>query len=167
MDTAILSEFWQARNARERWIIGLGVPLLLLSLLYAYLWLPLNQERRQLRHQVPTLMQAKQKLQAEAQEFKTLKMQAPAQSAGTGGSDPLTLARQSAASAGLGQIQLNPDNAGGMQLAAPDVPFDALMRWLGQMQTQYGLRVVSAQIDALPKASGHVKVRIALSGGRT
>lgn len=167
MDTAIWSEFWQARNTRERWIIGLGVPLLLLSLLYAYLWMPINKERHQLRRQVPALMQDKQKLVAEAQEVKTLKAQVPAQTAATGGSDPLTLARQSAGSAGLGQVQLTPDNAGGIQVAAPDLPFDALMRWLGQLQSQYGLRVVSAQISALPKARGHVKVQITLNGGRT
>ncbi|MEW5791603.1 MAG: type II secretion system protein GspM [Pseudomonadota bacterium] len=163
MNLDTLKSLWQARNPRERWLIGVGLPLLVLSLLYVYLWMPLDKERQRLRQSVPALRIASQKLQQQAQEAQSLKQRVP-QGQDAAPADLAAMLRQSAASQGLREPQVTQASAEQLRVSLAEADFGALIRWLEFLQSQHGLRAQALEIKALSE-QGKVAAQVTLSSG--
>ena len=157
-----LQRFWQARQPRERRVLGLGAGILLIALAYAEIWYPIASKLTQLQHSVPQLRHAAQQLQIDAKQAKALKAQSPVSS----NSDIGELLRQSASrhSLNISAPQQDPNGDWQTQLAAAD--FQSLMAWLAELQKRHGLRVISSQIAAAQTPDSQVSAKISLHAGQ-
>jgi general secretion pathway protein M len=158
-----LIQFWRSRAPRERFVLAAGLTLLMLALGIAYGWLPMQREVTQLRQALPQLRVQARQLQQDAQEVARFKMQ-PAVTREAGS---LVLAvEQRALATGLRERieSITPQDASHVRVVLPQVAFDAWISWLGELQTNHGVRVESAHIGATDD-SGMVSVDAVLVGG--
>lgn len=128
-------QFWQARNPRERLLIGVAGGVVLLALFASLLeWVHQEGQRRQ--RQLPRTLAQLEQTQEAATEIARLRTQPP----------PAVLAlpalqkaaEEAAKAQGLTlQIQASGD---GLQVHG-QAGFDALMGWLAGLQQEHGLRV--------------------------
>ena len=153
------NEFWQARNPRERMILTYGGIFLLLSLLYGLAWLPISEGRKKLSATMPQLRADVVQMRTHAQEVAGLQADAGAASGD---------ARQ-AAESGLQGANLRDKvsaidrvDAQRVRISLNGMPFDALLMFLGDMQSQQRLRVETLQIQATD--AGRVKGAVTLVG---
>lgn len=165
MNFDTLRQFWRERNTRERQLIGIGLPLLLLALLYAYLWLPVQKERARLQRTLPELRTSAAQLRQQAQEVKILQQHVPAGSAASAPADPVTALRDTASQVGLPAPQIQPGAAGGMQVSFDQVGFNPLTQWLDALQRQHGLKVKTLDVRPVAGQPGKVGARIVFAGG--
>jgi general secretion pathway protein M len=154
-----LTSYWQNLQARERRIITVGGSLLALALLYAYLWLPLQQQRQKLHALLPKLRVQAAQLQTAQKEVQQLKTQAGAVPAST---TPLRqLLENSVNSLGIKPKQIDMTGENSALLVIDSVSFDTWLRCLHTLQTQYGLRLVVGEMQSV--GSGLVKVQATVS----
>lgn len=158
-----LQRFWQARQPRERIILGLGGGILLIALVYAEIWHPIATALTQLQHSVPALRSAAQQLQIDARQAKTLKTQNPVSNASNDIGD---LLRQSASNHQLNITNLQQNNDGHWQLQIAAADFQSLITWLAELQKRHGLRVTATQITAADTQDKQVSAKISLSAGQ-
>ena len=151
------NEFWQARNPRERMILTYGGVFLMLTLLYGLAWLPISEGRKKLSATLPQLRADVVQMRTHAQEVTGLK--------GTTGAASGD-ARQ-AAESGLQGANLSDKvsaidrvDAQRVRITLNGMPFDALLMFLGDMQSQQKLRVETLQIQATD--AGRVKGAVTL-----
>jgi type II secretory pathway component PulM len=71
-------EWWQGRNTRERALIAAGGPALVVALLWAYVWAPLEADRLRLAAALPTLRVQAQQLALQATDVERLRAAARA-----------------------------------------------------------------------------------------
>lgn len=148
--TAPLQAFWNARNPREQRLLGIGLTVAGLGLVYLLLIDPALQGREQLHKSLPGLRQQVAELRVLAQEAEALPE--PADSAAPD-TPPLTRASVEAALQGKG---LTPENlsvgAGTVRVQLASVSFGSLIGWLDAMQSTHGLAVSEANIVAQAQA---------------
>ncbi len=153
------NEFWQARNPRERMILTYGGVFLMLTLLYGLAWLPISEGRKKLSATLP-------QLRADVVQMRTHAKEVTGLQAATGAASGD--ARQ-AAESGLQGANLR-DKVGAIdrvdaqrvRITLNGMPFDALLMFLGDMQSQQRLRVETLQIQATD--AGRVKGAVTLVG---
>lgn len=145
---------------RERALVLGGGSVLLVALLYAYLWLPLHQQRQKLQDMLPRLRAQAAALQTARTEVLALKAQVGSVSRAN---QPLRAALESSA-AGLGiKIQrLDVTGETSATLILEGVAFDTWLRWLDGLQMQSGLRLVSGEISSTSQ-TGLVNIQATLS----
>lgn len=156
--------FWHSRKPREQRVLGGGALLLLLALLYAYLWLPMNQQRARVRAQLPVMQGQLAQMKEQARQIAQLKASGAAAQRGA----VAQLIDQSAVAAGTkGDIsQVTPLAADRAQVTLNSVAFDKWLAWISTLQGQYGVRIESVQVAAANNP-GMVKVQAVLvSPGR-
>ena len=154
-------DWWRKLAPRERAVIGWGGGLLLLSLAYAYLWLPLAQERQKLRAGLPQMRATAAQMRVEAGEVARLRTGGAAAPSGAGLLDAV---RQGARAAGIDDksVQTGLLDQGRVNVAAAALPFDAWLVWTAGLQAGRGIRLESCAIEALPEA-GMVRVQAVLA----
>ena len=148
--------FWQSRDPREQKILAAGAFLLVFALLYAYLWLPMSQQRERLRQQLPVMNGQLAQMKTQAREITQLKASAAAPQHG-----PVAeILNQSAVPAGIkGELtQVTPIAADRAQVTLNSIAFDRWLGWVKILQTQYALRIESTQVAAATEP-GMVKVQ--------
>lgn len=155
-------EFWRARNSRERWIIVIAGGLLLIALLDTVLWQPLLKSRDRLRRSVPELRLSVEQVKSQSALAQQLKARAGSSESQTGDlSQSLSQAAMGAGLAkNLSEVRSTDPNRVSVTLDA--VAFDAWINLLSTMQMQYGAKLESGQLEALPD-SGMIKVRAVLA----
>ncbi len=138
-----VTDFWQARNPRERMILALAAGLILLALFYLVLIEPAMNARAQLSRAVPQLRQQVAEMQTLAKEAQTLP--APAEQAPT----PVT---REAVEAALNSHSLKAQNlnvnGGVVQVQFSNVAFSGVLSWLGSLRGSSMLEVTDANIVA-------------------
>ena len=154
-----LMQFWSERNTRERLILSIGSSLLMLSLLYAYVWLPIRTDVERLNQTLPELRAAAAQMRAEAAEIAALKTRSVAVPAG----GALGAVEQSANTQGLRDKieELGATDQNHIRMSANALPFDAWVGWLNLLQAQSGIRVESANVEAT-QDQGKVKAQAVL-----
>jgi general secretion pathway protein M len=140
-----LSDFWQARNSRERVILMLALAIIVLAILYLLLIEPALNSRDRLSRQVPQLRQQVAQMQSLAKEATSL----PAEPAAAQAPPPLSQQSVATSLAGHG---LKPQNlnvsADTVRLQVSDASFSSLMSWLGTARSTAMLEVAEANIVA-------------------
>jgi type II secretory pathway component PulM len=138
------SRYWQNLLPRERWIIAGGGGVLVVALLYAYLWLPLHQQRQKLQEVLPRMRLQATQLQTARDEVLRLKAQV---GAGARSNLPLQQALTASATAqGLTLLKVDVTGEHSAMLVLDNVAFDDWLRWLHLLQTQQGLHLVAGDI---------------------
>ena len=147
-------------------LLYLGGAAAVLLILYLSLWLPMQRELTRLRVAVPKEKIQFAQMQVQAMEANQLR--ASGRQPLTGG-NLLANLEQSATTSGLrGRIsRMEPDGTNGARLTLDGVDFNALIRWLADLQGQGGVRVEKATFEAQSNAAGTVNAKLVLRGSGT
>ena len=157
-----MKQWWLSRTPQDRSTITFGAAALLLLLLYLLVWTPFSQKIEQKRMLVSGQKTTLNWMRERAVEVRMLKaIQAPAISSSQ--EALLTLVDKTAKQNRLRQqIQrLKPEGNDSVQLWMEQAPFDALIKWLGNLSVQYGVTVESLNIERL-ETPGQVNARLNL-----
>ena len=143
-------------------IIYLSTATGVLLILYVSLWLPVQRELSRLRTAVPQEKTQLAQMQVQAMEVNQLRASGRLQMAG---GNLLAKLEQSATVSGIRSriARMEPDGSNGARLSLDGVDFNALIGWLGNLQTQGGVRVEKASFEAQATA-GTVNARLVLRG---
>lgn len=158
-----LRAWWNGLASRERRIVGLGGIALALTLAYLAIWAPVAR----LEHKREVALRDSRALAVQLERL------ASEVQARRGGNAPvatnqslLALVDQTRKSSSVTKppSRLEPEGDTTVRVWLEDVPFDALVRWLGDLQARYGVRVDAADIDR-QSGSGLVNARLTLMKG--
>jgi type II secretory pathway component PulM len=153
---------WQMRPANERRTLSMLGGVVLLVLLLAFAWLPLERSRARLAAELPRLRASIDSLERDANEVRRLRAIAPAPTSSSARTAPLaSLATNGGGVAGAQITVLDERRA---RLAGDDVSFSGVLEWIRNAQASHGMRVESARVQALP-AAGHVRAEVVLARG--
>jgi general secretion pathway protein M len=157
-----LRSLWAGLAERERRVLGAGGIALGLILVYLLFWEPLAGARTQ------------RELQLQAARAVAVQLEDLAGVAGRAGRPAiqgkdqslLAIVDQSRQASALTKppSRLQPEGDNTVRIWLEDVPFDALVRWLGDLQTRYGVRVDNADIER-ESGPGLVNARLTLMRG--
>jgi len=157
-----LRTWWQQLAPRERLVIGWGGAGLLVALLYAYIWQPLDAERHKLRAGLPALRVAAAGVRAGAEEASRLK--ASATPAPTGAALQAAVQQEVNESGNGKALQLNLLDENRVSAAWPAISFDAWTAMAVKLQAARHIRLESATVNALPEP-GMVRVQAVFASG--
>ena len=163
------NEFWQARNPRERAILSYGGVFLLLAMLYGLAWLPISEGRKKLSANLPQLRADVAQMRTNAQEITDLQANGP-RPPGTGAASADV---RQAAESGLQGANIRDKvsaidrvDAQRVRITLNGTPFDVLLMFLGDMQSQRRLRVETLQIQATEAGRVKGSVTLVAPGGK-
>ncbi len=158
--TAPLLARYRELQVRERLIVGVGLVVVLVTLLYLALWEPATHARAQ---QAAALSDAR----ALAERLEVIA--ASVQKAGAAGvgaiqgreQSLLTLIDQQGKSSELGKLptRLQPEGDNEVKVWFEDVPFDSLTRWMATLESRYGVQISGAEFERRA-GSGLVNARL-------
>jgi len=151
---------WRDRTPRERMAIGLAGGVLVLALVAAFVWLPLERARTRLHQQLPQMRASLAALERQADEARRLRSMPPIAAAAK--PEPLASVVTAGGGKQLPGAQLSIPDGKTLVVQAGDVGFGALVDWLAMVQASQGLRVREARLEALPTA-GHVRGELRLA----
>jgi general secretion pathway protein M len=161
-----LREWWRARNARERWLIGGGGTLLLVAVLWAYVWAPIASERARLIASLPALRVQAQHVAQQAAEVARLRTAVRSR---TESGPPQRTIEDAMNAAGFAEGFAGVAALGGgrFQVNLGVVPFDALLRVVAQLAEGHGFAVETIALKSTNEA-GKVRVEsLVLQGARS
>ena len=148
--------FWHARAPYERRALALGGGVIVLALLVALVWLPLERTRNRLRAELPALRASIANLEDEAREVRRLRALPPVAEARN---TPLS---ELATNASLPGAQVSLLDNKRVKVSGADVGFAALLEWLADAEGAHGVHVEAARLEALP-APGRVRAELTLA----
>ena len=171
MNTAlkpVLDSYTQARDRflalqlRERWLLGMGAAVLLVTVLYLGIWEPMVKAHAQRSAALESSRLLAVKLEQAAQQLQSSGGRNPA---ATAGRELSLLAAVDQASKsgtlGKGPARIQPEGDREVRVWFEDVAFDAMVRWLADLHTRYAVNVQT--LDVEPQATpGRVNVRLSL-----
>ncbi|MFL6622055.1 MAG: type II secretion system protein GspM [Sulfurifustaceae bacterium] len=154
--------YWNSLAPRERLVLGSGLVIAAVLLLYGLLWAPLRNDINRLRVEVPREQQQLQWMRAQAGRIQQLRAAAPTALPGGG---LLSFVEQSAQTHGIRANikRIEPEGSNAVRLAIDSVGFNSLVEWLANLQKQGGVRVDNAQLEPLP-TPGLANARLLLRG---
>ena len=153
--------WWNGLAERERRVFGGGAAVLALLVAWLGVWEPLASARH--RQQVNLGAARALAVQIEMLAASTPRSAAPPAGAGQ---SLLAIVDQSSKASAMAKppSRLQPEGDDTVRIWLDDVPFDALLRWLGELQSRYGVRVDNADIER-ESGPGLVNARLTLMRG--
>jgi type II secretory pathway component PulM len=146
-------EWWRARAPRERLVYAIGAGALAVASVWAYVWLPVQDDRARLAAAVPKLKEQAAETMREAAEVERLRAAVRGRGAVPQGAieDAMKAAGFGDAYAGVSSL-----GEGRVQVNLRTVPFDELVRTLAALGENHGVAVETAAL----KAAGEGKVQV-------
>jgi general secretion pathway protein M len=157
------SDFWEARNPREKLLLTWGGAVLAVAIGWSVLWQPAADGRARLRESLPSMQRQLAQMTAQADEARALA--GAAASVAPGGQalkDALTASLADHTLTGA-QVQLIGTT---VQIQMKNVSFAAWAAWLDDVRKQFKVQVVEAHVNAL-KADGQVDLTASLQPANT
>lgn len=153
--------YWKSRNPREQLILASVAALMLLVILYAYAWMPIAEERAQLRKNLPASKAAAAQFNSQADEAERLAGQAAAHT----NVNVMSVIESSAKTRNLRDkfSAVSAVDNNHVRVVAGSVAFDDWLAWSKDLQAQ-GIRIDSAQINSAAEGAGLVKLTATFSG---
>lgn len=147
---------------RERQIVLIGAPIILIIMVYFILWVPFDNNIDRLQKKVSEQQALEQWMSAAALEVKKLRG-GQQKSKSLGGQSLLTLVDKTARSNKLQDSlkRVEPDGESKVRVRMEQVAFDELVRWIEMLKSKYGIVVDSIAVDQQPIA-GRVNAKITL-----
>jgi general secretion pathway protein M len=154
--------WWASLAERERRVLGAGGVVLALVILYLFAWEPLAAARQQ-RH---VELQAARALATQLDQLAAIAPRGAGAPTAGAGQSLLAIVDQSRKASAIDKppTRLQPEGDDTVRIWLEDVPFEALVRWLGDLQARYGVRVDSADIER-ESGPGLVSARLTLVRG--
>jgi general secretion pathway protein M len=154
------SAWWATLAPREQRLLAVGGAVVALAVLHAAVWQPAVRARRALHSDLAAARALAGTLEVLAAELQRNR------GAGTvtgAGQSLLAVVDQSRRASSLTKppSRLQPEGESTVRIWMEDVPFDALLRWLADLQLRHGVRVETADIER-ESAPGLVNARLTL-----
>lgn len=147
----------QNLSPRERTLVGLLLPVILVASSFQFIWLPLQAKRNSLTADILGYAQVIDRVASLGSDTVTV---LPAT---TGPASPLsTRVTQSAQTAGLILRRLEPEGDL-LRVTVDDVAFANVVLWLSDLEVSHSVVVAAIEIDRRP-APGVVSARLLLKG---
>ncbi|MBV2130874.1 type II secretion system protein GspM [Arsukibacterium indicum] len=147
-----IQNWWGGLAAREQRLVSIAVVVLGVGALYWFIWQPLQQGYASKQ---AALAQAQLQLAKLQQAIPQLRQAASSQ--GRVGGSLAQIVSNSSRTYNIRVSRMQPQNEQ-LQLVLEDVPFEQLLRWLAQLQSANGVKLVSLDVANTDK-SGIVRVR--------
>lgn len=156
--------WWKSLRPREQGLVAGAALFSCVVLFYLLVWEPLQQDRHDVAMRVKAHQETLAWMRQASTRIKTLRAQSPTvRRLGTQRS-LLSVLDDSAKRAKIRETiqRMEPEGRSGVKLRLEGVEFDALVRWLGTLETQYGVQVARASLTRTD-APGRIDARLSLS----
>ncbi|MDJ0906165.1 MAG: type II secretion system protein GspM [Woeseiaceae bacterium] len=158
-----MKDWLDSLEARERLFVIVGAVAVSLALLYAFLWVPLDQGHRDLQDSVAAWERS-------LSELRQLRgMQPASTSAGPRNAmsqqTPVVIVDQTLRARGLDRAlrRSQPTTSNGIRVEFENVAFDDLVLWLDDLGSQYAMQVASGSLSTSSQvAPGRVDATLTL-----
>ncbi len=157
---ARLKSFWLDRNEREKKVSLLAALFLLLSLLYAFVWIPGEKAVAKLSRELPVLRAKLLEMRIQAQEIEKMRKLAPV----NGTKDIRQAIESSAKSVNLGLSRIETDVDGRVHAEFSSVSFDPWVVWLDRLRADSHIRLESGHIQKID-LDGRVRITAIFAAG--
>ena len=149
-----MKDWFASLEQREQIFVGTGAVLVLLAVLYAFIWVPLDTGQKSMSASVSNWEQSL----AELKPLKGIQATATVSGqAGNGGAQqtPVVIVDQTLRARGLDRSlkRSQPTTSNGIRVEFENVAFDELVLWLGDLSGQYGMHVTSGSMSANSQAA--------------
>ncbi len=155
-----LKQFWAERAPRERAILGFGVSVVLIAVLYLMLIEPAWTGIGRLERSLPQQRSLAAELDALLGEVRGLKSQP--QVATVSPSEVRGAIETSLTRAGMKATRIVPLSDGDIQLTFANVPYGTWAAWLAGIERELGARTTSVVITGKDATPGNVDAELAL-----
>jgi general secretion pathway protein M len=159
-----MKDWFDNLESREQVFVVAGAVIVVVSLIYALLWMPLDKSHRQAQQSVADW----ERSLAELGPLRGLVANAGGETprgAVDVGQAPIIIVDQTLRSRGLEQYRRRsqPTTSNGIRVELESVPFDDLVLWLGDLGDQFGLHVQAGSLSAIAQAGpGRVNASLTL-----
>lgn len=158
-----MRDWFDLLETREKLFVSAGAVIVVASLFYAFIWLPLDRGQQTLTANVASWERAL----AELRPLKGVQPSAGSQrSAGSASQQtPVVIVDQTLRARGLDRSlqRSQPTTSNGIRVEFENVAFDDLVLWLGDLSNQYAMRVSSGSFSASDRAGpGRVNATLTL-----
>lgn len=159
-----MKDWFDSLESREQIFVATGAVIVVIALIYALFWLPLDKSHRQVQQSVADW----ERSLAELGPLRALAANAgldTQRGAVDVGQAPIIIVDQTLRSRGLEQYRRRsqPTTSNGIRVELESVPFDELVLWLGDLSDQFGLHVQAGSLSAIAQAGpGRVNASLTL-----
>ena len=159
-----MNDWFASLESREQAFVAGGAVFVVIALVYALLWMPLDKNHQQLHASVDDW----QRSLAELGPLRSLAGSAqPSRSPVPVNSSqaPIIIVDQTLRSRGLDQYRRRsqPTTSNGVRVEFESVAFDELVLWLGDLSDEFGMHVQAGSVSVVPQAGpGRVNASLTL-----
>jgi len=158
-----MRDWFENLEAREKLFVSAGAIIVALSLIYGFVWAPLDKNHAQVTASVSDW----QRSLAELRPLRGSVQDASAntQRPAAGQQSPIIVVDQTLRSRGLEQFRRRsqPTTSNGIRIEFENVAFDDLVLWLGDLADQYGMHVQAGSLSAGSRAGpGRINATLTL-----
>ena len=159
-----MTDWFEGLEARERLFVGVGAVVVVISLLYGFMWAPLDRSHARVAASVDDW----QRSLAELGPLRSLAGSAQASRSPVpvnSSQAPIIIVDQTLRSRGLDQYRRRsqPTTSNGVRVEFESVAFDELVLWLGDLSDEFGMHVQAGSVSVVPQAGpGRVNASLTL-----
>ncbi len=144
-----MKDWFESLESREKLFVGAGALIVVVSLIYGFIWAPLDNNHKTMVASVADW----QRSLAELRPLKGLALsdgQSGGASASTSKQAPIIVVDQTLRSRGLEQFRRRsqPTSNNGIRVEFENVAFDDLVLWLGDLSEQHAMHVQAGSLSA-------------------
>ena len=159
-----MKDWFDSLESREQAFVAAGAVIVVVALIYALLWMPLDKSHRQVQQSVADWERSLAELGPLRALVANAGSEAP-RGAVDVGQAPIIIVDQTLRSRGLEQYRRRsqPTTSNGIRVELESVPFDEMVLWLGDLSDQFGLHVQAGSLSAIAQAGpGRVNASLTL-----
>ncbi len=160
-----MKDWFENLESREQVFVVSGAVVVVVALIYALLWMPLDKSHGQVQQSVADWERSLAELGPLRALAANAGRQATTRSPVDTGQAPIIIVDQTLRSRGLEQYRRRsqPTTSNGIRVELESVPFDELVLWLGDLSEQFGLHVQAGSLTAIAQAGpGRVNASVTL-----
>ncbi len=148
-----MRNWFESLAQRERLFVSAGGVVLLVALVYAMVWLPLDKGQQSMSASIATW----ERSLADLQPLSGLHSSNPNTGSAAGVSSqqtPVVIVDQTLRARGLDNSlkRSQPTTTNGIRVEFDNIAFDDLVLWLGDLSTQFGMHVTTGSMSATSQA---------------
>ncbi len=149
-----MKEWFEGLQKREQIFIAAGAIVVLLTLIYAFVWFPLDNGQKTLAANVSRWEQSLVAIKP-LKNMQVTNSASPPAISGSAQQTPVVIVDQTLRARGLDRAlrRSQPTTSSGIRVEFENVAFDELVQWLGDLSRQYGMHVTSGTMSTNTEAA--------------
>ena len=159
-----MKDWFAGLETREQAFVAGGAAFVIIALIYALLWAPLDKKHRELATRVDNWQRSLAELGPLSALAGSTEPARP-RVAVSNQQAPIIIVDQTLRSRGLDQFRRRsqPTTSNGVRVEFESVAFDELVLWLGDLSDEYGMQVQAGSVSAVTQAGpGRVNASLTL-----